>query len=106
MLVALPLATAAVASILTLSSGINILQTVRFARGADTTENHEIFGKCADDVDIVDSLMHLSRQEILHMFRYQCKEPKSMDYLKGDWTGILLDNNGFVMVREVFQECQ
>lgn len=101
MVAILPFATAAVSSILALSSVTNMLQTVRFVNGQSQKEVSTPIVGGENNNRIIQRLEQLDRIELLQVFRNQCKAPESFKDLSGEWEGILLDNNGVIMVSTV-----
>jgi hypothetical protein len=87
---------AAASAIATLAFGSaqNMWQTLRITRQKDSSP--ALAGPIS-----VPALQRLNRAELLQLFcSNQCREP-TLREMQGDWNGILLENNGFVMVRFV-----
>ena len=92
---------AAVAATLAFSSGRNIVQTWQ---ACDT--NNIINSRSRNLIDFskgtveeqVNVIKTLSRKELLQVFLHESHPPNSMMDLDGDWDGVLLENNGLVMV--------
>jgi hypothetical protein len=113
----LPIAKAAAGAItatLALSSGRNMLQTFQLSRAHQETTDTKApwvppsLHRHLTDPDptsttltansIVSDLEELGRKELVELF-LACQPPTSAAEIEGEWNGVLLENNGFVLVR-------
>ena len=97
---ALAKVTAVGVATLATSSGINMWQTINSIRTTSTSPEMDgqlltITGKSSHQ--IVEELQRMNRQEILSLF-LACSSIQ-LDDLDGEWDGLLLDNNTWIMVR-------
>jgi len=84
----------AVVATLAITSTNNILQTIRETRKVASLEAPmDVSGLCLED------LQRMKRQELLRLFLLANKAP-SIEQIEGEWEGMLLENNGRVMVRQ------
>jgi hypothetical protein len=112
----LPIAKAAAGAItatLALSSGRNMLQTFQLSRAHQETTDTKApwvppsLHRHLTDPDptsttltansIVSDLEELGRKELVELF-LACQPPASAAEIEGEWNGVLLENNGFVLV--------
>jgi hypothetical protein len=97
---------AVVTATLALSSGLNMYQTFQVSRGMND-ENDLAFRLCIEErmpssrrlQVALDEIVGLSRSDALKCFKTSCRAPLSLSEIGGEWDGILLDNNGIIMVR-------
>jgi hypothetical protein len=115
----LPIAKAAAGAVtatLALSSGRNMLQTFQISRAhQETTDTKAPWVPPSlhrqSDPDpvtdptsttvtaksVVSDLEELSRKELVELF-LSCQPPANAAEIEGEWNGVLLENNGFVLV--------
>ena len=100
-------ATAAITGTLAVSSAQNIWQTYqissRVVEESSSQQQHQhqpgvspFFGKSS--ADAVQDLQSMKRKELLELF-LNSDAPKSVQEIIGDWDGLLLENNSWIMVR-------
>jgi hypothetical protein len=103
-------AAGAVTATLALSSGRNMLQTFQISRGYQESTDTKapwippsLHRRMSDPTitsttaSVVSDLEELSRKEIVELF-FTCQPPASASAIEGEWNGVLLENNGFVLV--------
>jgi hypothetical protein len=109
----LPIASAAAGAItatLALSSGRNMLQTFQISRGNQENTDTKapwippsLHRHLSDPTitsttaSVVSDLEELSRKELVELF-LTCQPPENISAIEGEWNGVLLENNGFVLV--------
>jgi hypothetical protein len=109
----LPIASAAAGAVtaaLALSSGRNMLQTFQISRGYQETTDTKapwippsLHRHLSDPTvssttsSVVSDLEDLSRKELVELF-LSCQRPENISAIEGEWNGVLLENNGFVLV--------
>lgn len=101
-------ATAVIATIVTMNSCRNMIQTYQFAsyqskRQCNNNNNSaKIPSIQLSRESIVDDIQKLNRLQILKLYFEQCRVPESLDEIDGEWNGILLQNNGLVCTTGFF----
>jgi hypothetical protein len=106
-------AAGAVTATLALSSGRNMLQTFQISRAhQETTDTKAPWVPPSlhlhlSDPDststtvkansVVSDLEKLGRKELVELF-LSCQPPANAAEIEGEWNGVLLENNGFVLV--------
>jgi hypothetical protein len=111
----LPIARAAAGAVtatLALSSGRNMLQTFQISRAHQETTDikapwippslHRHMSdpdptSKTDTASVVSDLKELGRKELVELF-LTCQPPANVSEIEGEWSGVLLENNGFVLV--------
>jgi hypothetical protein len=94
------LAVAAVTAVLTISSGRNMFQTWNLSR--QTTEfqrEDSILPSLFFDTTAmaIGEIQAMKRKDLMKLY-FSSRGPQNLQQVRGEWNGILLDNNGFVMV--------
>ena len=92
------LAAAAITAVLALSSGRNMIQTWTLSRQQEVTQpnnNNMTF----DNIEMaMDKIQTMKRKDLLQLY-LSCHGPQQLQQIQGEWNGILLDNDNWVMVR-------
>lgn len=107
-------AVSAVTAVLALSSARNMIQTVQLSRAnqnsiptstsAAVSLPQILQAHLKSDVEltaetVVEELQTLKRKELFEIY-FGSRAPRDLSEIEGEWNGILLDNNGWVMVRD------
>lgn len=104
-------AAGAVTATLALSTGRNMLQTFRISRAHQETMDAKapwippsLHRHLSDPTSttvaansVVSDLEELGRKELVEIF-LSCRPPANAAEIEGEWNGVLLENNGFVLV--------
>jgi hypothetical protein len=95
-------ATAVIATIVTMNSCRNMIQTYQFASDHSKRQfnNNENSAIQLSRESIMDDIQKLNRLQILKLYFEHCREPESLDEIDGEWNGVLLHNNGLVRTPE------
>ena len=102
------LVTAAVTTVLAVSSGRNMLQTATLSRSSARQEQEQqqqplplslplLLPEDSTET-VVSKIKSLKRKELLQLY-FHSRGPQNLNEVKGEWDGLLLDNNSWVMVR-------
>jgi len=103
-------AAAAVTATLALSSGRNMVQTFQVSREHQRSRERSLSSSIpapaihrfsldsqATTASVVKQIEQMNRKELVEVF-LSCEAPTDLSEIQGEWNGVLLDNNGFVMV--------
>lgn len=90
------LAVAAVTAVLAISSGRNMFQTWNLSRQNAHPESQipPLFDTTAMAIGKIQAM---KRKDLLQLY-FSSRGPQNLQQVQGEWNGILLDNDNFIMV--------
>jgi hypothetical protein len=83
--------------VLAASSARNMAQTFRISRMDKQPFTFSPPATTADEA--VSRMQSMKRKELLELFM-ACEAPSDASLIKGEWNGCLLENNGWILVRQ------
>jgi hypothetical protein len=94
------LAVAAVTAVLAMSSGRNMVQTWNLSRqnaNPKTKESDDSITPFDTTATAICKMQAMKRKDLLQLY-FSSRGPQNLEQVAGEWNGILLDNDSFVMV--------